>query len=89
MSTAPLSIGDQFVATDSRKYTDRDGTSGIHQTSVLMEVTAITDQSFDYRSVEVLHEAGRPSFSEGPSHGGTMAWFGLDNAIAKGRVRRA
>lgn len=78
-------VGDRFVATDHRKYTE-DGQKGVHHTEVMYEVTALTHNGFEAKAVEVMAESGRPSFAATPEST-RMAWFGWDNAVTQGRVR--
>lgn len=78
-------VGDRFVETDDRKYTE-DGRKGVHHTQVMYEVTAMTHNGFKARVVEVVAESGRPSFAATPQST-SMAWFGWDNAVTHGRVR--
>lgn len=86
-SAVPLRIGDRFVETDSRPYTEADGTRGVHETTLLMEVTGISKVGFTYRRIDILAESGRPSFCGEPTTLGSMAWFGWFAAVDKGRVR--
>jgi hypothetical protein len=80
----PLGVGDQFTRTDARPYTEN-GTKGVHDTTVLCEIVSTDERGFQYKVVKMIRESGRPSFAGTPT-GGTMAWFGWDAALAKGRV---
>jgi hypothetical protein len=79
------SVGDRFISTDDRTYTEA-GVKGVHHTEVMYEITELTDRGFEAKAVEVVAESGRPEFASTP-RSTSMAWFGWDNGIAKGRIR--
>lgn len=79
--------GDEFTKRDSRPYTLADGTRGTHEFALRCRVVAIGERGFDWERVEVLTEAGRPEgFADNPAERGSMAWFGLDAALARGDI---
>lgn len=84
MNTMQIAVGTRFTETDSRRWTNGDE-KGVHTFTTLNEVTSTDASGFAYKVVEVVAEAGRPTFGTLPTSG-SMAWFGWDAALAKGRV---
>lgn len=82
---ADPNVGDRFVATDDRKYTEG-VRKGVHHIEVMYEITDLKHNGFEAKVVEVVAESDRPTFA-GTPEGISMAWFGWDNSLRNGRVR--
>lgn len=82
-----LRVGDRFTRTDSRTYRDGD-VRGTHTVTTLNEVSEVDEVGFKAVVVEVIEEAGRPSFATGTPSSLSMAWFGWDAAAARGDIRK-
>lgn len=83
-----LDVGDRFVRTDDRSYTDEAGRSGTHHTEVEYEVTSTDVNGFEANAVRVVAESGRPDFVNSFDPVGTsVAWFGWEAALTRGSDR--
>lgn len=85
-TTQPLKVGDRFTKRDRRNYTEN-GEKRTHRLELLCEVVRTHEVGFEWRTVDVMHEEGRPtSFAAFVAGKGQTAWFGWEAARSRGDV---
>lgn len=86
MNTLPL--GQVFTLKgNARKWSTKDGLSGVHDYTVRARVTAMDSRGFMWETLSIEDETGRPpeDVAFTPQRG-TTAWFALPIYLDNGRM---